>query len=54
MIFCPSLFDVWRTSRRVKAVMRRKAGNYNLKCYEAFGGLLLKLDRQIVLADGVC
>lgn len=35
---------------RIKAVMRRKAGSYNKDL--DFGGLVLKLDERIVLADG--
>ena len=43
-------FDVGELHARVKAVMRRKTGNYSKVL--AFGGLVVKLDERIVLADG--
>ncbi|MCB0585225.1 MAG: response regulator transcription factor [Phaeodactylibacter sp.] len=43
-------FDMGELHARIKAVMRRKTGVYHKEL--AFGGLLLKLDERIVLADG--
>ncbi len=44
-------FDMGELHARVKAVIRRKTGDFSKTL--AFGGLLLKLDEHIVLADGV-
>ncbi|MCO6476374.1 MAG: response regulator transcription factor [Phaeodactylibacter sp.] len=44
-------FDLGELHARVKAVMRRKTGDFSKIL--AFGGLLLKLDEHIVLADGI-
>ena len=43
-------FDPAELNARAKAVLRRKTGDYNKTI--TFGGLLLKLDERIVLADG--
>lgn len=44
-------FDMGELHARVKAVMRRKTGDYSKMM--AFGGLVIKLDERIVLADGI-
>lgn len=42
-------FDMGELHARIRAVMRRKTGDYSKEL--AFGGLLIKLDERIVLAD---
>ncbi|MCB9298907.1 MAG: response regulator transcription factor [Lewinellaceae bacterium] len=44
-------FDLGELHARIKAVMRRKAGDYSKAL--SFGGLLIKLEERIVLADGL-